>query len=309
MQQTVTKVGCLTLQTADFLLKNKSLFEKETEVNEHITCSYPAIALLGNLIADLSNLRRISLKSGLRPEYQGLCSYSNELPHSEYLFGKDIGKKIKEVDKTNRITRDFRPVSAIALRHSGKNSRTNNLSSKTRVNDQGMLFHIKNFELIAAVEYVIEQAVPAANQVIFPIFLTPKPDGSYRMILNLKEFNDYVTYHHFKMDTLNTITNLMRPNCYMASLDIKDAYSVSVAEEHRKYFRFEFAKKLYTYKALLNGLASCPCMFTKLLKPALMVLHKEGFMATAYIDHLYLQGDDFNDCTKNVIRATAMLTE
>ena len=84
---------------------------------------------------------------------------------------------------------------------------------------------------------VLEIARPEKGQVISPIFLTPKPDGSYRMILNLKQFNEYVTYHHFKMETLHTITSLMERNCFMASLDIKDAYySVEVASEHRKYF-------------------------------------------------------------------------
>ena len=155
---------------------------------------------------------------------------------------------------------------------------------------------------------VLEIARPEKGQVISPIFLTPKPDGSYRMILNLKQFNEHVTYHHFKMETLHTITSLMERNCFMASLDIKDAYySVEVASEHRKYFRFEFNDNLLEYKALPNGLACCPRVFTKLLKPALTELHKEGIIATAYIDDLYLQGENFNDCLSNVIRTTKLL--
>lgn len=36
------------------------------------------------------------------------------------------------------------------------------------------------------------------DQIISPIFLRPKPDGTYRVIFNLKALNDSVVYPHFK---------------------------------------------------------------------------------------------------------------
>ena len=110
MQQTITKIGCLTLQSANFLLENKNSFQDDIGVNNHIMMSYHAIAL-GHLIADLSNMRRGYLKNALRPEFQALCSASTEIPHSSYLFGDDFGKQIKEVEETNKITKAFKPVS------------------------------------------------------------------------------------------------------------------------------------------------------------------------------------------------------
>ena len=51
------------------------------------------------------------------------------------------------------------------------------------------------------------------------------------MILNLKGLNRHIEYHHFKMDTLWSAVRLMTPQCYMASLDLKDAYySVPIAD-------------------------------------------------------------------------------
>ena len=53
-----------------------------------------------------------------------------------------------------------------------------------------------------------------------------------------KKLNNHVTYHHFKRETLHSITDVMRPDCFMASLDIKDAYcSLTIAKGHRKYSR------------------------------------------------------------------------
>ena len=59
------------------------------------------------------------------------------------------------------------------------------------------------------------------------------------MILNLKALNKSIVYHHFKMDTLGSVIRLMRPNCFMATIDLKDAYySVPVSEKHQKYLQF-----------------------------------------------------------------------
>ena len=41
------------------------------------------------------------------------------------------------------------------------------------------------------------------------------------MILNLKQLNQSVVYHHFKMETLEAAIKLMKPGCYMASIDLK----------------------------------------------------------------------------------------
>ena len=59
---------------------------------------------------------------------------------------------------------------------------------------------------------------------------------NHRMILNLKKLKGSVKYEHLKMDTLWTVIRMMKPNCYMASIDIKDAYySVPIAETDQKY--------------------------------------------------------------------------
>ena len=46
------------------------------------------------------------------------------------------------------------------------------------------------------------------HQYVSPIFLRKKPDGSNRLILNLKSLNKHLEYNHFKMTTLHTVLNL-----------------------------------------------------------------------------------------------------
>ena len=106
------------------------------------------------------------------------------------------------------------------------------------------------------------------GEIISNIFLRPKKDGSHRLILNLKNLNQFAEYKHFKMDSLHTILRLMKKGCYMASLDIKDTYyTIPVDETYQKYLKFRWRTQLYCFTCLPNGLGPCPRRFTKVLKP------------------------------------------
>jgi len=140
------------------------------------------------------------------------------------------------------------------------------------------------------------------GEFISPIFIRPKKDGSFRLILSLKRLNIHVEYQHFKMDTLRSAINMMRPNCYMTSVDLKDTYySVPIAYCDQKYLKFEWLGQFYKFTCFPNGLAFCPRKFTKLLKPVYATLRQSGHLSSFYMDDSYLQGDDFNDCDTNVI--------
>jgi hypothetical protein len=122
------------------------------------------------------------------------------------------------------------------------------------------------------------------------------------MILNLKGLNKFIEYHHFKMESLSTVISLVKRNCYMASVDLKDAYySVPIANEHQKYLKFLWRGELYKFVCFPNGLAFCPRKFTKLLKPISSSLRQLGHLSVGHTDDSYLKGDDYSDCAKNVL--------
>ena len=139
---------------------------------------------------------------------------------------------------------------------------------------------------------VIEEVESEENEYISPIFVRPKKNGEYRMILNLKELNKHIEYQHFKMDTFESALNLIKPNCLMSSVDLRHAYySVNIAEQHRKYLKFIWKDKLFQYSCLPNGIAMAPRLFTKLMKVVFASLRKMGYMNCGYIDDSLLLGD------------------
>lgn len=142
------------------------------------------------------------------------------------------------------------------------------------------------------------------------VFVTPKKDGSFRLILNLKNFNKHVAYHHFKMESLQSVIQLMKKDCYMASVDLQDAYySVKIDDKYQKYLKFSWDHQLYKFSCLPNGLACAPRMFTKLLKPVYSTLRSRGFLSVAYIDDSYLQGGSYEECKSNVNATVELFTE
>ena len=91
--------------------------------------------------------------------------------------------------------------------------------------------------------------------------------GGVRLILNLKKLNSFIENYRFKMDNINTILELINCNCWMAVIDLKDAYySVPVHSQFQKYLRFIYKGQLYEYTVFPNGLCICPWKFTKLMK-------------------------------------------
>ena len=110
------------------------------------------------------------------------------------------------------------------------------------------------------------------------------------------------------MGSIWNAIQLMKPGCYMASVDLKDAYySVHVSKKHQKYLKFSWNGKLYKFTCFPNGLALAPRKFTKLLKPVYSTLRLKGKISSLYIDDSILMGDNFTECAANVVDTVKLL--
>ena len=155
---------------------------------------------------------------------------------------------------------------------------------------------------------VIERTSHEKGEFISPTFVTEKSDGGYRFILNLKLLNKEIDKKRFKMQTLSSILCLVRPNAYMAKLDIKDAYySVPIHPESRKLLKFYFKDELFQFKALPNGYTEGPRKFTKIMKPPLSKLRREGIVIADYIDDLFNTAKTYEACMENIDRIVELL--
>ena len=147
------------------------------------------------------------------------------------------------------------------------------------------------------------------GEYISPIFSVPKKDNKVRLILNLKRLNEHVKSYHFKMDSIHTALSLVTEGCWMASLDLKDAYySVRIHEAYQKFLKFSYKGTLFQYTVYPNGLSTCPRNFTKLLKPVLCVLRKQGHILIIFIDDILIIATSYEGCAKTILAAIKLLT-
>ena len=141
------------------------------------------------------------------------------------------------------------------------------------------------------------------------IFLTPKKDGGFRMILNLKRFNNYVKYSKFKMDHLFHILSHVQQGFYMATFDLTDAYlTVPIAPAHYKFLKFTWKGQVYMYVVMPFGISSAPRKFTKLLKPLLAALREQAIIIIMYLDDGWVIGATFDICLSNISTAMSLFT-
>ena len=194
-----------------------------------------------------------------------LSVLSNQLPFQAGSTQRCVHKDVA------KITSDSFTLNAVSNCHIEFDHEPDQQINTTRPHSSFSLVEQQNIDNEIAkflAKGIIRSTVFEPGDIVSPIFVTPKKDGSHRGIFNLKKLNDSVAYHHFKLDTLKTALQLVKPFCYMTSIDLKDAYySLPIAIEHQKYLKFFWKDVLYTFTCLPTGLSSSPRIFTKVMKP------------------------------------------
>ena len=109
------------------------------------------------------------------------------------------------------------------------------------------------------------------------------------------------------MQTLQSVLSLIQPDCFMTTIDLKDAYySVKTDELDTKYLKFLLNSRLLKFVVLPNGLSPGPRKFTKLTKPPLALLLIEGNIVVIYINDIISVDDTFEGCLLIVMKTITL---
>ena len=71
---------------------------------------------------------------------------------------------------------------------------------------------------------VIVECSRETGDFVSTVFTRQKKDGTFRTILNLKYLNEFVRNQHFKMESLLDVFKIIKPNAWMASVDLKGTF-------------------------------------------------------------------------------------
>ena len=128
------------------------------------------------------------------------------------------------------------------------------------------------------------------------------------MILNLKQFNTDVTFCHFKMESIKEVIDIVIPNVYMASIDLKDAfYPIPIHPEHHKYLKFVVLSKIYQYTCMSIDYGPAMRIFTKASKVPFSHLRSTRFVSVVFVDDSYLQGNNYKAFLRNIENTIELL--
>ena len=118
-------------------------------------------------------------------------------------------------------------------------------------------------------------------------------------ILNLKRLSRHVTHEHFKMESLSDVFKIIQVNCWMVSVDLKDAfYSIPIHNAYQRYFKFMWFQKFHKYLWMPNGYSDEMRVFTKMWKPQFVTLRK----TVSLLSSLVFNGGFRTDTVYRVLR-------
>ena len=157
---------------------------------------------------------------------------------------------------------------------------------------------------------VVVRVSDSSGCFISNVFLRPKPNNKWRLIIDLSDLNVFITKQHFKMEHLDVASRLMFPEAWMASIDLKDAYyTLPIHPMDRKYLCFQWDNQVYMFTCLPFGLSSAPFLFTKTLRPIFSKFHELGHEGFGYIDDSFIISESFEKCQEAVNDLTNLFKE
>ena len=130
------------------------------------------------------------------------------------------------------------------------------------------------------------------------LFEVPKKDTSTpRLVLDVSYLNRFVTPYRFSMTSVALVRQCLTVDCFMASIDMKDAYwHVPVHRKFRPYLAFSAGGSSYQFRVLPFGLNIAPRVFSKMMKPVHSILSQRGVHLLMYLDDWLVFAPSYEEC-------------
>jgi hypothetical protein len=110
------------------------------------------------------------------------------------------------------------------------------------------------------------------------------------------------------MEGIHLLQELIRPGDFFTKIDLKDAYlTLPLRKEDRKFVKVKWGEVFYQFKTLAFGLSSAPWIFTKVLKPVITFLRKQGVRLIIYLDDILLLNNCEEGARKDFLLAKEIL--
>jgi len=156
------------------------------------------------------------------------------------------------------------------------------------LNAEDAAFMTAQLEQDLAAGYIKEvtgdTAAIAELHCISPAFIV-RNSHKPRKVLDYTHPNAHVDVRKFKYETLNDLSQVLRPDDSLLVWDIKDAYHhLLLREEDQPFLAFTTLGRVFVPLTMPFGMSLAPYMWTKVMRALVQFLRALGFRIISYVD-------------------------
>ena len=160
---------------------------------------------------------------------------------------------------------------------------------------------------LGAIEEIPRTSFYFSNHIFYKI----KPDGTIRLIFDMKFLNTMIKKPSFSMLKSNTIFPYLHLNSWACKLDLKDAYwHIPLHLSAQKFLTFRLGKRKFKWKVLPFGLKTAPYIFSKIIYTVIKYLRiKFNILIFNYLDDILILANNPQQCKSHTQLIIKELTE
>ena len=131
------------------------------------------------------------------------------------------------------------------------------------------------------------------------MFVVSKATGGWRPIIDLSVLNKSVVKTRFHMETSRSVLRSVRKGDWMVTIDLKDAYlQIPIHPSSRRYLRFMAGGRAWQFRVLCFGFSTAPQVFTRVMAPVAVFLHRLGVRVLRYLDDWLILASSYEDALR-----------
>ena len=156
-------------------------------------------------------------------------------------------------------------------------------------------------QLDEQLEEMLEAGIisPSASPWASPVVVVPKKDGTLRVCIDFRQFNQVLVKDSFPLPRVEDLFATLGKAKFFSSLDLKSGYwQMELAPEDREKTAFCTRTQLLEFNVLPFGVASAPSLFQRMI--SLLLKGIEGKYAVAYLDDILIFSDSFETHLKHL---------
>ena len=131
--------------------------------------------------------------------------------------------------------------------------------------------------------------VEKAPFVVNPLTVAENPDGSLRLILDLRYVNEHLVNEYVRYDDWRVFGEYLEKDAWCFKFDLKSGYHhFDIHADYYQYLGFSWVidgiERFFVFTVLVFGLSSAARIFTKMLRPLSTYFRNLGIKIAFYLD-------------------------